>query len=201
MKKSFITFAALAGFVALLASCSDRRKPGRIYMPDMTYSRAYESYTANPNFADGLTARKPVEGTVKRGELLPYHLKDDSLGYALSAEVKNPLNMTETDLAEGKRLFNIYCAICHGTGLDGQGPLVKSGKYLAAPANFKDARYIAMPEGTMFHSITYGKNLMGSYASQVDRRQRWMIVAYIKSVQGQSSGTSTAASDSTSTAK
>jgi hypothetical protein len=35
----------------------------------------------------------------------------------------------------------------------------------------------------MFHSITYGKNLMGSYASQVTPKQRWMIISYIKSKQ------------------
>jgi hypothetical protein len=46
-----------------------------------------------------------------------------------------------------------------------------------------DAKYEAMAEGTMFYSITYGKNLMGSYASQVSPKQRWMIIHYIKSKQ------------------
>jgi hypothetical protein len=35
----------------------------------------------------------------------------------------------------------------------------------------------------MFHSLTYGKNLMGSYASQLDRKQRWMLVKYIRTLQ------------------
>ena len=41
-----------------------------------------------------------------------------------------------------------------------------------------------MAEGTMFHSATYGKNMMGSYASQLSTAQRWMVIAYIKSKQG-----------------
>jgi hypothetical protein len=40
-----------------------------------------------------------------------------------------------------------------------------------------------MADGTMFHSITYGKNNMGSYASQLDRKQRWMVVKYIRTLQ------------------
>jgi hypothetical protein len=40
-----------------------------------------------------------------------------------------------------------------------------------------------MPEGQMFYSVTYGKNLMGSYASQLTRKQRWMVIAYIKGMQ------------------
>ena len=36
----------------------------------------------------------------------------------------------------------------------------------------------------MFYSVTYGKNLMGSYAAQLDAKQRWMVISYIKSKQG-----------------
>ena len=35
----------------------------------------------------------------------------------------------------------------------------------------------------MFYSVTYGKNKMGSYASQLSTAQRWMVIAYIKSKQ------------------
>jgi len=42
---------------------------------------------------------------------------------------------------------------------------------------------IKMAEGTMFHSATYGKNMMGSYASQLSAKQRWMIIHYIKEKQ------------------
>ena len=35
----------------------------------------------------------------------------------------------------------------------------------------------------MFHVVTYGKNNMGSYASQLDKKQRWMVVEYVKSQQ------------------
>jgi mono/diheme cytochrome c family protein len=40
-----------------------------------------------------------------------------------------------------------------------------------------------MTEGMMFHSLTYGKNAMGSYASQLSTKQRWMVISYVKSKQ------------------
>ncbi len=89
-------------------------------------------------------------------------------------------------MMEAERLYLVNCGICHGTKLDGNGPLYKGGDgpFPAKPATLVgDAKYEAMPEGQMFYSVTYGKNKMGSYASQLDTRQRWMVIAYIKSKQ------------------
>jgi hypothetical protein len=47
----------------------------------------------------------------------------------------------------------------------------------------KDPIVSKMPEGQMFYSVTYGKNAMGSYASQLSTHQRWMIIRFIKSKQ------------------
>ena len=96
------------------------------------------------------------------------------------------------------RLFNINCAICHGEKMDAQGPLATGGK-VPAVANLTLAQYVAMPVGTMFHSITYGKGNMGSYASQLSREQRWMVIQYVKAHQAGLKN-ATATSDSTSTA-
>ena len=66
------------------------------------------------------------------------------------------------------------------------GPLYNGGDgpFPAKPANLiGDAKYTSMAEGTMFHSVTYGLNAMGSYASQLSSKQRWMIIHYIKEKQ------------------
>ena len=153
-------------------------------MPDMTYSRAYEAYADNNLKKENINyIPYPVEGTIRRGDLFPYTLPNDSNGYKMSAEVKDPLPPLDTiQMAEAQRLFNINCAICHGPKLDAQGPLSTGGK-IPAVANFTLAQYVKMPEGTMFHVATYGKNNMGSYASQLSRKQRWMVIQYIKSKQ------------------
>ena len=185
--------------MVLVLSCTDvRRTPGRVYMPDMAYSRAYESYAITPEFKEQLLKKgihysnTPVAGTIKRGELLPFLLakdKDgDSTNYVASKLVHNPIPVLDSvEKIEAERLYLVNCGICHGTKLDGNGPLYKGGDgpYPAKPANLAgDAKYHAMPEGQMFYSVTYGKNKMGSYASQLDARQRWMVIDYIRSKQG-----------------
>lgn len=195
MKKiSILSFVVVA--VLLIASCDGvKRKPGRVYMPDMAYSRAYETYSVTEETKKELEkqgihfSNTPVPGTIKRGELFPFLVnKDgdgDSTNYVASKQVKNPL--TSMDTVEAERLYLVNCGICHGTKLDGNGPLYKGGEgpFPSKPATLVgDARYEAMPDGQMFYSVTYGKNKMGSYASQLNTAQRWMVIAYIKSKQG-----------------
>ena len=194
--KKLATITVL-GFAAIVViSCNDvQREPGRHYMPDMAYSRAYETYSDHSNLASkGIHYNsQPVMGTVSRGEEMPYRLPNDSNGYNASRSVVNPLpKLTNLEIVEAERQYLINCAICHGTALDGNGPLYKGGQgpYPAKPATLVgDPKIEALPEGTLYHVMTYGKNLMGSYASQMNRKQRWMVAQYIKSKQSKSTGT------------
>lgn len=177
----------------LMTGCENKRKPGRNYMPDMGASRALETFapldstlftTDKNNPGEKIFYnRKPVEGTIERGELYPYTLPDDSTGYAMSAQVKNPLPpLKGADSLEAARLFNINCAICHGAKGQGNGPISTAG-HIGGVANLTLPNYVAMADGTMYHVLNYGKNLMGSYAPQLSRKQRWQIVQYIRTLQ------------------
>ena len=187
-------------------SCNNKRKPNRNYMPDMWESRAYEAYSQNNLKQNGINYRPfPVEGTIRRGDMFAYTLPNDSTGYNLSTAVKNPLTSLDSNqMLEAQRLYNINCAICHGTNLDAQGPLGVSGK-VGGIANLKLDQYIRQPEGQMFHVVTYGKGNMGPYSSQLDKKQRWMVVRYVKSEQMKSAAgktaTPAAGTDSAATAK
>lgn len=191
MKKNAIISVLIITTSVVMISCGTKRTPGRIYMPDMVYSRAFESYaqrdsllfTTDPAdighkiFYNNL----PPAGTIKRNELYPYTVPNDSNGLlVLSSLVKNPLPpLNGVDILEASRLFNINCAICHGAKAENNGPLapkiggVKS--IIAASPGYSDGR--------LFHVMTYGQNNMGSYASQLDRKQRWMIVQYIRTLE------------------
>lgn len=194
-----ISFGILTAVIALSA-CKDHSKPGKIYMPDMAYSRAYETYimrdpskfTMDESQKGGAVIYyngAPVKGTMKRGEMLPYALPNDSAGYAMSASVKSPIGpITAAEMSETQRLFNINCAVCHGEKGTGNGPIAEK---IGAVANLTLPNYVSMADGTMFHSITYGKNNMGSYASQLSRKQRWMIVQYIRTLQPKSAAADT----------
>ncbi len=194
MKKIATLFVVIVTAAIAFVSCDSKREPGKIYMPDMAYSRGYETYAERDSSKFTMSAEEkggskifynavPAAGTIKRGELMPYTLPNDSNGYKMSATVPNPIGeMTEAEMKEAGRLFNINCAICHGEKAQGNGPISTSGK-IGGIANLTLDTYVKMADGTMFHSINYGKNNMGSYASQLSRQQRWMIIKYIRTLQ------------------
>lgn len=214
MKKlSVISFVLITVFVTV--SCSDvKRTRGREYMPDMAYSRAYETYAPHERLQEqgvNYTAL-PVAGTIKRGEAFPFSIpkdKDgDSVNYVASRQVVNPLPALDSvQLKEAERIYLINCGICHGPKLDGNGPLYNNGNgpYSAAPKNLVGPEVTAMPEGQIFYSVTYGKGQMGPYGPQLSTSQRWRIVHYVKAKQqeakssGGAGGASKSGSDSTST--
>ncbi|OQP50570.1 quinol:cytochrome C oxidoreductase [Niastella yeongjuensis] len=194
MKKLSIVSVLVLAVVAWSCKEDVRRTPGHVYMPDMAYSRAIETYAPIDTLAkQGIHYnRLPVHGTIKRGELLPFPLDKDKAGdttnYAQSVHIANPVPALDAvQMKEAERLYLVNCGICHGTALDGNGPLYKGGEgpFSAAPANLAgNAKYVNMPEGQMFYSVTYGKGQMGSYASQLSTTQRWSVIHYIKSKQG-----------------
>ena len=203
MKKFKIIAAIILSASIAFISCDSKRGPGKVYMPDMAYSRGVESYAQRDStkftmdiFRKGgnmiFYNAMPVQGTMRRGDLFPYPFANDSVGYKMSAAVKNPFDsLSKAQMSEAGRLFNINCAICHGAAGAGNGPLSASG-HIGGVANFTLPAYIAMADGTMFHSINYGKGVMGSYASQLTRTQRWMIIKYIRTLQPKAAATGTA---------
>ena len=220
MMKKFFRIT-LIFFVGLnIIGCRDvRRTPGAVYMPDMGYSRALETYakpdsskfTNDPSkIGEGKIyyTAYPVAGTMARGDELPFPYEmdkpGDSANYVASKQVLNPLPaLTGVQKKEAERLYLVNCGVCHGPKLDGNGPLYKDGNgpYPSKPATLVgDPKYHAMPEGQMFYSVTYGKNAMGSYASQITTKQRWMIIHYIKGLQA-AKATPAAGASTDSTAK
>ncbi|MGC4101162.1 c-type cytochrome [Ferruginibacter sp.] len=211
MKKIAIISALILTTTVVFISCDSKRQPGKVYMPDMAYSRAYESYALRDSAKFSMNAgdaghkifynAQPVNGTIKRGELFPFTVPNDSNGLInLSALVKNPLPpLTTADSLEAGRLFNINCAVCHGAKAEANGPVApKIGgvKSIIAAAT-GSATAAPYSDGRIFYIMTYGQGNMGSYASQLDRKQRWMIVQYIRSLQPK---TEAAAAPATATA-
>ena len=211
--KKFLIIAGITAVVLGVVSCRDKRSPGRAYMPDMYYSRAYETYNYN-NVGDEYNKLDqrgihydglPVAGTMARGDISSYPYEGNDSGYALSANFKNPLDTVTLNAAqkkEAERIYLINCGICHGSKLDGNGPLWKGGDgpYPAAPRNLLDDYSKKLADGTMYHVIMYGKGQMGSYASQVKPDERWMIIKYIREKQGPAKATDSTVTAATASA-
>ena len=202
MKSFFLT--AIIILSLFFSSCRGKDSTGRVYMPDMAESRALETYSSTANLKDSNNniyyTALPVAGTIARGDSAPYLLPNSDSGYAQSKAVSNPIKeLTAEQMKEAERLYLVNCAICHGPKLDGNGPLWKdgSGPYPAAPKDLMAADSKLLSEGTIFHVATFGKGMMGSYASQLSTNQRWMVVSYVKFKQNAGASGGSATKDST----
>ena len=127
--KSLIKIGVVFGAALLMTSCFDKSQPNYQYFPNMYESVGYEAYqevdgVPYGGFENKMEAQIPADGTIKRG-WMPYEYDNTNEGYeAAKAELLNPMPTNEVNLAAGKELYGIYCAVCHGNKGDGQGTLV-----------------------------------------------------------------------------
>ncbi len=153
-----------------------------------------------------ITTSALLQVPLKEENFFPFPLAQDAAGdttnYILSKQVQNPMPpLDAVKMKEAERLYLVNCGICHGSKLDGNGPLYNGGNgpFAAAPKNLiADKGVLEMPDGQLFYSITYGKGQMGPYGPQLSTTQRWMVIHYINSKQNEATGGSAAApADST----
>ena len=173
MKKAIFILSCIG--MLSLQSCFDPAKPNYQYFPNMYEPVGYETYQESEAFANGIEAQVPVEGTISRG-WVPYEYEDTNEGYeAAKANLQSPLALTEAHQANGKELYGIYCAVCHGKKGDGQGILMTREKFLGVPS-YADRD---ITPGSIYHVLMYGKNAMGSHAGQVNATERWQIAQHV----------------------
>jgi mono/diheme cytochrome c family protein len=179
--KALYKIALLAVASASLTACFNKSEPNYQYMPNMYEAVPYETYAEAPAFPNGKEGQLPAKGSIPRG-FTPYEYENSTAGYELAkANLKSPLAPEAIDLEQGKQLFTIYCAICHGDKGDGKGGLVKREKFLGVPS-YKDR---AVTEGSIFHVITYGLNSMGSHANQLSQEERWQVTHYVQKLKSE----------------
>lgn len=135
----------------------------------MTQQNRYGTYAAAGLWPDGTSARPLPAHVVAQGDLKRDH------------DIKNPPAVTPALLARGHDRFDIYCSPCHGLAGLGDGMVVARG--FPRPPSYLEPRLLAAPAGKFYDAITNGYGVMYSYASRVEPRDRWAIVAYIRALQ------------------
>jgi hypothetical protein len=104
-----------------------------------------------------------------------------------------PFQVTHDVLARGQERYTVYCAMCHDPIGTGNGKIVQRG-FTKPPSYLTDnSRQLArsgyqvplrdVPVGYLFDVATNGYGAMADYSSQVSPRDRWAIVAYIRTLQ------------------
>jgi mono/diheme cytochrome c family protein len=182
-----VLFLALGATVALCWMVKERdvSQPNHDFMPEtqMAYSPAYDAFSPNPNFPDGLTLRAPPSGTIARGQL-PLHYQatpEDAL--RAGRELQNPFSQNDAARQQrGSEVFTNFCYACHGPLGEGNGPVTQRG--FPVPASLLADRAVQMKDGQMFHVLTYGQGRMPSLASALSRDDRWSVILFVRTLQG-----------------
>lgn len=174
--KKYLLFAGCL----LLAACNGGKNQTNIELvTNMMDQPAIKSQGWNHK-DDTVQMRMPPEGTVSRGNP-PYEYANDPAG---AEKQRNPLagNMSPETLSLGHKTFEIYCALCHGDTGAGDGRIAE--KMAVKPRNLINAESKAYSDGRIYHAITAGKGVMGSYQSQItDANRRWAVVNYVRTLQ------------------
>jgi mono/diheme cytochrome c family protein len=172
-----LAVVAVAGFRG-----QKSHKPPIELFPDMDRQPKLRPQVGNGFFASGMSSQLPVPGTVARGSAY----EDSPLNTGKVAGTTNfvenlPTPVTAELLARGQQRYQINCAPCHSAVGDGKGITSKYG--ILNSVNLHDPRIVKMADGEIFQTITHGKNTMGSYGANVDIKDRWAIIAYIRVLQ------------------
>ncbi|MEM9643879.1 MAG: quinol:electron acceptor oxidoreductase subunit ActD [Planctomycetota bacterium] len=103
---------------------------------------------------------------------------------------ENPLDLSMEVLERGQEQFGIYCAACHGLNGKGNGLVNRRAQKILAtawvpPSNMHDPSLYqeTYPDGKLFSTITNGVRKMAGYGAQINTRDRWAIVAYVRALQ------------------
>jgi mono/diheme cytochrome c family protein len=140
----------------------------------------YDPLDPSTVFADGRSARPPVEGTVARGHAQLDEHHDAGTVAGVAAETL-PVPLTQQLLGRGQQRYNIYCSPCHDRLGNGQGMIVRRG--FSPPPSLHIERLRQAPVGHFFAVMTHGFGTMPPYSTQVPAHDRWAIAAYIRALQ------------------
>lgn len=200
MRYFFIIYALLAVLVVSIGGFRGEKfknTPIRIF-PDMDEQDRIDPQELNAFFADNNGARKPVENTVPQG-LVQADLADsdtqqftndnsyyhtgmfDEKVYGTGlpvAELELDEQNLEAFLNRGKVVFDSNCAACHGVSGNGKGVVAAYG--VPGVFNLIDS---TLPDGAMFNVIAHGRGNMAAFGYQIDLKDRWAVIAYLRSLQ------------------
>ena len=148
---------------------------------DMHDQPRFKPFAESDFYTDLRSARPPVEGAVARGQL-----HEDSYFYTGKIGENPgdymPFSVTAELLARGQQRYNIYCAPCHSRVGDGNG-VISSRGFPRKPPSYHIDRLRKAPLGYLFDIVSNGFGSMPDYSSQIQPRDRWAIVAYIRALQ------------------
>ena len=96
------------------------------------------------------------------------------------AERRSPIAADGQAAAGGKAVYAKQCAQCHGAGGKGDG---SKGRDLdPRPSDLTSAAVGRESDGALYWKISTGRRPMPAFEKLLSQRERWEVVAYLRSV-------------------
>tara|TARA_Y100001968_G_scaffold312861_1_gene336467 strand:- start:432 stop:995 length:564 start_codon:yes stop_codon:yes gene_type:complete len=177
---------ALYSLIILFLGCQGMpsKKPPIHLNPNMDNQERFDPQEPNDFFENNMSMRMPVEGTIARGFLDDnsslFYGKDEQGDYV--AKVSELYNIDKDFILRGQDRYNIYCTACHGHTGEGNGLVAQNDEYPLIPTSIYSPTLDGKPDGYFFDVITNGVRNMPGYSHQIEIRDRWAIVSYLKAL-------------------
>ena len=94
--------------------------------------------------------------------------------------LQNPIPRSAASVERGRLVFETHCAVCHGDGGEGNGPV--GTKFIPQPMNLTLDYVQLQPDGQIYYTISHGSIAMPFYRQAIPLQGRWDLVNYIKAV-------------------
>jgi cytochrome c5 len=195
MPKAIVAFIVVSTAFTLVpfacvakARSAKSRLPHYNVYPDMDYQFFDKEQSASPFFADGVTARTWVAGTVPRGDLKADNaLFRGTVGADWVQGFPARFQPNTRAMEAGRKNYNIFCAPCHGETGQGDGMVSKRavdiGTLWIPPTNLHAGYVVTQPNGQLFNSIKHGVRNMPAYGHLMHEGEIWATILYMRALQ------------------
>ncbi len=99
--------------------------------------------------------------------------------------IPNPHLATEASVENGRKHYQINCAVCHGMAGDGNGGLKQVSPAYAFSPSLLTPLALGRSDGYLYGVIRNGRGMMPSY-NRIEDPDRWDVVNYLRALQGKS---------------
>ncbi len=99
------------------------------------------------------------------------------------SSLANPVSADERSLLNGRKYFQINCAVCHGENGDGNGALKQLNPAYGFPPSLLTDQAKGRSDGYVWGMIRNGRGLMPPY-NRIEESDRWDVVNYLRGLQG-----------------
>ena len=178
-----IVFGNLLLFNLSIVGCAPKgNQPNVELIQDMMEQPALKAQDFHPHDREKSSMLVPPQGTWPKN-VKPYLYKGKPV--LAGEKLRNPYKNDQTPefMALGKRHYQNFCLLCHGEGGKGDGQVAPKFQGIKPPSLITD-KIKNYPDGRIFHIITDGQGIMGTYIHQLPKeKDRWAVVNYVRQLQ------------------